>query len=62
MTKDKRTGRDRRKTFRTPKFPLNDSEGRIVLRDRRVCPERRIQGIVVDWKFDRSNQELKKAG
>lgn len=62
MAKDRRSGKDRRKTFRTPKFPLEDSDGRIVLRDRRVCPERRMQSIEVEWKFDKVNTELKRTG
>ena len=62
MKKERRSGQDRRKTFRTPKFPLEDSAGRIVLRDRRVCPERRVQGIQVEWKLDKEVEEFKRTG
>ena len=61
MFKEKRLGEDRRKTFKTPKFPLSDSDNRIVICDRRVCPERRVQAIEVEWKFDRRELAMKRA-
>ena len=62
MNDDQRSGEDRRKTFRAARFPLEDSASRIVLRDRRVRPERRIQAIVVEWEFEKRNHELRRTG
>ena len=54
-TKDKRNGGDRRQHFVSPKFPFYDCGGNLVTHDRRTLPDRRMEGITVEWISD---QEL----
>ena len=40
-----RLRRERRSAVQTNEFPLEDLNGNIVTKDRRVTPERRIEGV-----------------
>lgn len=61
MSYERRRGGDRRKSFRTPRFPFNDSHDTWVVRDRRVCPERRMGGIQVEWIHEKRERHLQSA-
>ena len=40
---------DRRRNPAKPRFPLKDSGGELVIEDRRIQPDRRLDGIEVEW-------------
>ena len=46
---ERRTGVQRRQTGSSPRFPLVDSGGEAVLRDRRLMWDRRFTGIRFRW-------------
>lgn len=40
---------DRRMSYKISDFPLVDVSGRLVSKDRRYQPERRLNNVVVEW-------------
>ncbi|MBN1379975.1 MAG: hypothetical protein JXA04_12160 [Gammaproteobacteria bacterium] len=50
--KNRRSGMDRRRHFIAPKFPFYDDNGNLVSNDRRNLPDRRLEGITVEWIND----------
>ncbi len=40
---------DRRKSYKMSEFPLVDCKGRLVSKDRRYQPERRLNNVVIEW-------------
>jgi len=52
-----RSSKDRRNADTSPRFPLRDSGGTLVIHDRRICPDRRLAaGLEMEWR------EMKVAG
>ena len=50
FVKDRRRHKGDRRSYRQrPEFPLRDSDGNLVLEDRRRVPDRRTASIEVDW-------------
>lgn len=45
----RRAERDRRSWRPMPQVPFKDSDGNVVVRDRRQTPERRVNNIDVEW-------------
>ncbi len=54
---DKRNTEDRRDFGPPAKFPLVDSDGNVVLKDRRVRPDRRITNIQVTENYIKTNKK-----
>lgn len=52
LTGERRSGLDRRVSEVAAKFPLIDSNGIYVVKDRRRIPDRRLNDIVVEWVTD----------
>jgi hypothetical protein len=44
-----RSPHDRRRSKAKTRFPVNDSKGELVQKDRRVQAERRLTGIQSEW-------------
>jgi hypothetical protein len=40
---------DRRCRAAAPRYPFRDSDGNLVRQDRRKLPDRRLDGIEVEW-------------
>jgi hypothetical protein len=49
---NRRHDRERRKEFVTPRFPFYDYAACLVTHDRRCLPDRRLEGITVEWITD----------
>ncbi len=47
---EKRCGNDRRSWQSMPAVPFVDSNGQVVLEDRRKIADRRLDNIEVEWK------------
>ncbi len=41
---DRRSKIERRKIKQSPEFPIQDSNGEMILQERRCIPERRVEG------------------
>ena len=54
---DRRSGTDRRKSKQPASFPLQDCNGELVIKDRRISPDRRVEGLELTVS-DMPNEEF----